>query len=246
MMSRAACSILLIFEAVFVVPPICRAEFIVAPNQLASAEGSSNAATDPNTRCQQVYGSSQFSDWSRAAYITQLAFRPDATFGRAFSATNPSLQVNLSTTSRSPGNLSRVFAENLGGDDSMVRSGPITFSSAFSGPPGGPKDFDVIIDLERPFLYDPEAGNLLVDFRTVGPLWGMDVPMDFVTGSGTFGVVSTVAAPLTASSGIPSTQGYVTRFRFTPIPEPRSLVLLLTALNLCGLGYASRRPTSAS
>jgi hypothetical protein len=127
-----------------------------------------------------------------------------------------------------PGGLSTVFAENVGVNNTVVYSGPITFSSAFTGPPGGPKDFDVIINFTRPFLYTPTAGNLLADFRTVGYLWGSGNPlpvMDFVNGSGTFGVVSTVAANINATSGTPGIQGYVTRFTFTAVPEPASLVL---------------------
>jgi hypothetical protein len=219
--------------------PTCYAAFVVVPNSLANVEGNSAAETDPNSREQQVYASSQFSALGSSAYITQMAFRPDAQFGSAFTATNSFLQVDLSTTARTPGGLSTVFAENVGVDNTVVYSGSITFSSAFTGPPEGPKDFDVIINFTKPFLYTPTAGNLLADFRTVGPLWGsQNSYMDFVRDSGTFGVVSTLAANINAPSGITSAEGYVTRFSFTPVPEPAALVLgAEAALALLGAAW---------
>jgi hypothetical protein len=61
--------------------------------------------------------------------------------------------------------LSATFANNVGADDTVVFSGPLSLSSAFTGPSAGPKDFDIVITLQTPFLYDPSAGNLLLDVR---------------------------------------------------------------------------------
>src|SRR5688572_958558 len=99
--------------------------------------------------------------------ITELRMRPSAAFGRAFTATIANLQINLSTTSIEPDRLNGTFAQNVGTDDTVVFQGSLTVSSRFVGPANGPKEFDIIIPLTTPFLYDPSRGNLLIDFRNV-------------------------------------------------------------------------------
>ena len=64
-----------------------------------------------------------------------------------------------------PGSLSSTFASNVGGDDTTVYSGPLSLSSAFTGPADGPKDLDIAVKLQTPFLYDPAVGNLLLDIK---------------------------------------------------------------------------------
>jgi hypothetical protein len=56
-------------------------------------------------------------------------------------------------------------------------------ASAFIGPAGGPKDFDIIIPLTRGFTYDPGAGDLLLEIRnfsgsSASPLSGQAVSGD--------------------------------------------------------------------
>ena len=79
----------------------------------------------------------------------------------------PMMTLNyLALTTASPNALNATFAANVGADDAVVFGpGPLTISSAFTGPPAGPKDFDVLIPLDRTFPYDPSQGNLLLDVR---------------------------------------------------------------------------------
>ena len=51
------------------------------------------------------------------------------------------------------------FANNVGADDTIVHSGSLFLSSAFTGPAGGPKGFDILIHLTTPFTYDPASGK---------------------------------------------------------------------------------------
>src|SRR5205823_2210425 len=149
---------------------------IVVPNSNATVEG--NIANSfpfniadfslSSQRYQQVYSAAQFAAVSGPQLVTQIAFRPDASAGSAFTATLPNVQINLSSTSKAPDGLSTTFASNVGADDTIVHSGPLALSSAFSGPAGGPKAFDIVITLTTPFRYDPAAGNLLLDVRNFG------------------------------------------------------------------------------
>ena len=134
-----------------------RAEVLVVPNALATQEGNSNNGSPFSfaSRYQQVYGASEFLPLSEPVLITALSFRPDATYGGTFSVTIPDIQVSLSTTLAAPDGLDPVFANNIGSNNQLVFSGSLSLSSAFTGPAAGPKDFDVTITLQTPFLYDP-------------------------------------------------------------------------------------------
>lgn len=79
--------------------------------------------------------------------ITAMVFRPDAGgSGAAFSTTLSNIEIDLSTTSANPNALSTTFANNIGADDTVVfGAGALALSSAFTGPAGGPKNFDIVI-----------------------------------------------------------------------------------------------------
>ena len=75
----------------------------------------------------------------------------------------------MSTTTASAGTLSTTFASNVGADDTTVYSGPLTISSAFTGPAVGPMDMDIVVKLQTPFTYNPTNGNLLLETRIFDP-----------------------------------------------------------------------------
>lgn len=136
----------------------------VAPANMAAQDSifGSGTFTSP-VRTQLAYGSEHFS--SSGLFITELRFRPDYYYGRAFTSTVSQIQIRLSTSARDPDQLSRTFAENVGRDETVVFDGSLPLASAFAGPATGPKDFDIVIPLSQPFLYGPALGALLVDIR---------------------------------------------------------------------------------
>ncbi len=137
---------------------------VVVPNVNRTVDGGSGSGLlNTSLRYQIVYDTSLFP--VAMMRITELRMRPSAGFGTAFTATISNLQINLSTTSVEPNQLNRVFAQNVGVNDTVVFQGPLTVSSRFQGPASGPKEFDIIISLTNPFFYDPSRGNLLIDVR---------------------------------------------------------------------------------
>ncbi len=153
---------------------VAQAEPIVVPNSLATVEGNSNNAIPfslfwISMRYQQVYSSSEFP--AGPILITQLGFRPDATFGIAFSSTIPNIQIDLSTTTLPVDGLDTTLANNVGADNTVAFNGALALSSSFTGPTGGPKDFDILVNLTTPFLYDKAQGNLLLDVRNFSPVF---------------------------------------------------------------------------
>jgi hypothetical protein len=221
------------------------AALIIAPNSAATVEGESNNAFPfniaatllANQRYQQVYDASQFATLlPTGGLITQILFRPDVTgSGAAFTSTLPSIRIDLSTTSAAPDGLSTTFASNVGLDDTIVYGGPagapLTLSSAATGPPSGPKDLDIVINLTTPFLYNPLLGNLLLDVRNFGD--GATTAFDAINEVG-----DSVSRVFTTSAGVNSptadglgpTIGLVTGFTTTPtasVPDPASTGALL-------------------
>jgi len=216
---------------------------IVVPNSARTTEGNGNNAYPfniggPSQRYQQVYAASQFGGLpAGGGLITQIVFRPDATFGMAFTSTLPDIQIDLSTTSAADDGLSGTYANNVGADDSIVFArGPLTLSSAFTGPPNGPKDFDIIITLTHPFLYNPALGNLLLDVRNFGG--GTTTQFDAVSTTGD-GVSRVFNQNVNGTTGTTDTIGLVTGFVI--VPEPGTAMLLVGGGTLLALFGECRR-----
>ena len=241
------------------VPTTSNAALVVVPGGNATVEGTPDgsasyypfgSAGTPNTqRYQQVYNGASFG-FTGPQLITQITFRPDATYGTAFSTTIPNIQIDLSTSSKTAGNLSTTFANNVGADDTVVfGSGSLALSSSFTAGLGNTKAFDIIINLATPFLYDPSMGSLLMDVRLkdsgyASPVHYFDTQTSSLDGiarvsTGNAGnYLNTVADPMTSD-----TSGLVTQFSFSAVPEPGSYACLagLSALGIMSLSVRRNR-----
>ena len=215
---------------------------VIVPNSWAMTEAPGNNSYPFNItpfglssqRYQQVYAASQFGG---GGLITQIIFRPDATFGSAFTSTLPDIQIDLSTTQAGDDGLSTTYADNVGADDTVVFDrGSLTLSSAFTGPPDGPKDFDIVITLTHPFFYDPANGNLLLDVRNFGG--GTTTFFDAVA---TFadGTSRLFNSNVNGTTGTTDTSGLVTGF--TIVPEPSSVAMLFAGAGALLASFVGRR-----
>jgi hypothetical protein len=219
------------------------AQNVVVPSGATATEGNSNNAfpfdigDGASMRYQQVYGASDFSAVPMGGgFITQIAFRPDADGGAAFSSTLPSIRIDLSTTTAAVDGLGTTFADNVGANDTIVYGGasgaPLSLSSAFTGPAGGPKDFEILVNLTTPFFYNPAAGNLLLDVRNFGG--GMTTAFDAVDtlGDSVSRASTNVSDVNSSSADFTDSLGLVTRFTFQAVPEPSIWTLLLLGLTI--------------
>lgn len=146
---------------------LCRGDdLIIAPHQGPTGTGTifpfliketcPYCTNKPTMRYQQVYNSSLFTNASHGSiYVTTLTFYGASAASPSVDWIVPSMQINLSTTSKTADNLSMVFAENVGPDDTMVLA-PTSYYF--------PDSPDVIL-FNRPFRYTPPLGNLLLDVR---------------------------------------------------------------------------------
>lgn len=116
-------------------------------------------------REQSVYAGSLFPSSPMA--ITEIWYRPDASLAGAgpFSLTLSEIEVRLSTISRDASQLDFVFFNNVGPDELLVYKGPWLYQTHFATVGFGAKAFDIQLKLQKPFIYDPRKGNLLVDLR---------------------------------------------------------------------------------
>jgi hypothetical protein len=192
------------------------ASTVVVPNGLDAREGTgSSGILNRAGREQTVYASTNFPNGPVS--IQELRFRPnvaDYMPGTAFSATIWDVQIVLSTTSVQPGGLSPTFNDNTGPDAQPVVSGAVTLFSTFTGPDGGPKEFDIIIPLNHPFTYDPAQGNLLVDIQNSSGDATSPVDAEYSSNGAASRVVS--GSPI-SSSGVPDYDGDVLQIVYSQL-----------------------------
>lgn len=222
---------------------------VIVPASLAAVEGNSSngypfniaAFSLPSQRYQQVYSYAAFFG---PLTITDIVFRPDAGFGSSFSSTLASVRIDLSTTSATVGALSATFASNVGANDTIVFNGALSSSSSFTGPSGGPKNFDILIHLTTPFFYNPANGNLLMDVRNFSGGTTTFFDTDVAVGGPTSRAFTTSSGVNSASADfLDDRQGLVTEFLSptpAPTPEPASLALLFSS-GLALAALAGRR-----
>ena len=193
-----------------------RAQVIVVPNTLATNDGNSFGTTpsgSTSVREMQIYDASQFGTLSGPSFLTQFAYRPDTIPGPSGPRT-VTLRIFASTTSRSPTGLSPTFADNLGTNNVLVFDGMLTWTHANLPGPGNTRQFDVVFPLTTPFLYDPAAGNLLLDIQFSAT--GSSIRFDSVTGDSTLGEIINFSSS-TGTTGSPITPK-PTQFTFEPPP----------------------------
>jgi len=151
--------------------------------------------------------------------------RENDTGGFGF-AHGPTIQINMSTTSKGPDSLSPVFVENVGLNETVVDTQTFIeggFSSGVS-----PQPFATEFNFTQPFSYDPKSGNLLVEIRNYGGFYmpgigvasmdAVDLPND--------GVSILVGDFPDSASGSFFSRGFVMRLDYNIVPEPSSLALL--------------------
>lgn len=164
-------------------------------------------------RWQQIYDDSFFGN--SPLLIQSIGFRSRFNSNASY---GPDFSIRMSTSSIEPGSLSNILDANVGTDETLVYQGPIDlitdagefFSIAFT----------------TPFVYDPNAGNLLVEFDHNGPTSGIGVSMDaFANPGAPSGTIERAYVNSSNPNGITATTGtVVTRFEtFAAVPEPSSL-----------------------
>ena len=181
---------------------------------------------------QQVYDGSFFPG---PVDITQITFFPALA---QLPAITGNFTLDLSTTSAGPTTLSTVYANNIGANNALFFSGPVSSVFSFTG---------------NPFLFDPSKGNLLLDVFVNTPS-----PVNSALAGGCSTDTNRVfnfvfanglgpAAIGNSSQCNPNSFGLETQFTFAvaKVPEPSELSLFgVGLLGLLGIGAMRRRKNS--
>lgn len=186
--------------------PILRLSFV--PSVVAPASAVSNTSntgyspffSSSGQVLQAIYAASELRGLRIGSVITGISYR-QSTVGSVglFPATDFSMSrfdLTLSTSPRAPLAMSDTFANNIGSDAVLVRSGPITIpANAFPsrGSSTTPNDNVWFIQFTEPFVY--KGGDLSVTLRNNGLL------------PGTPRFLEAAAAPTASSAGRWSTDG---------------------------------------
>jgi hypothetical protein len=122
-------------------------------------------------RYQQIYDSSYFIGRVPVPFIILGMEIRSARTSIGFDATLPEVEMRLSTSSARADQLNSVFAENVGGDETIVYNrGPLRLQSAS----GAIYPF-AWIPFHRPFFFDAAQGSLLLEIRHYRPITDEDI-----------------------------------------------------------------------
>ncbi|MBL8897721.1 MAG: trypsin-like peptidase domain-containing protein [Planctomycetes bacterium] len=147
-------------------PPCEPAEILPAT---ASGEGGTAIdfpfARSGAQRVQLAYGASTL-DHAHPVRIRGLRWRLDGGGLASYGPASWDFALELSTSRNPPSALDRSFDANHGADRTSVFDG-VLGASAIPGS-GSPNAFELSLELDRAFEWDPRSGALLLDFRVRG------------------------------------------------------------------------------
>ena len=130
---------------------------LVVPNALENVEGNVDVTPDEldlvfenGLRIQTVYPASEFQSLPTSyRWLVGNRARPDQNVTTQRTVEQTNWLIRISTTQKSPDDLSFVFSENIGPDEMVVFDGPLTLTA---DPIGIPRPFDFVIDYQTPFF----------------------------------------------------------------------------------------------
>lgn len=218
------------FAVVLACSSCSHADEIVVPADRATQAGNGfilDPFEAPGT-IDDVYGAKNFAG---PIEINGIAFRLDETAGGAsLDTVIPRVTIRMSTYSGTYNSylVGPGYNGNKGLDDTVVFDAAVHWTTTdLSG--SGPNPFDLKVQFSKPFLYDPNKGNLLMDFATSGPFSSGIHPDTHGNGDTSFGWF-----------GDKTPANLVTEFNVTPVPESSTYRLLLPGVLLF---FAVKRKT---
>jgi hypothetical protein len=200
-------------------PSLLQGQKIVVPNEFAEINGDTHLTTANvavhGIRNMHLYDASQFQALTKPAYLTGYALRPDQTPGPSGPRTLV-CKIYVSTTARSLNEVSTHFSDNIGSDNSLVFDGTLIISTENLAGPGNTRQFDYSWRFTTPFLYDPTAGNLVVDLQIIQGT-GEALRFDHVSASPVIRHVRALDSATAADGQLISGSAQVVQFTFEPV-----------------------------
>lgn len=129
-----------------------------------------------------------------------------------------------------PSDISFRYSDNIVGQQTLVRSGPLTIAAGSYTSGLVPNEFGTSIPFSN-YLYT--GGHLLFELRHDGLVGGLQ-RLDAVGSFGATQFSSIFDGSYTGTTGLPASF-LITQFSTSPIPEPSSSILLAIISVACGL-----------
>ena len=228
------------------------ADTVVIPSAYASQDAPTEVAypfavgqfSNRPYRYQQVYDATGFGSPGDVIWISDIAFRVDQPNGDLGAFVVQDVDVHLSTTAKAVNGLSggstAALDSNVGNDSTLVFSGTLNWDPC--GATACVFDpFDESIHFTTPFVYDPTAGNLLLEIYNFStppfPNNFFDAVQNDASMSNTRDMIDVVDG--TTHHFFTDAVGLVTQFTFT-VPEPGAISSVASAL-LALAGLKRRR-----
>lgn len=223
------------------------AQSIVVPNQFTNQSGfgissAFNCVSPNGVRTQTLFPGNQLTAGTIEAISTRL-FPGSSGFSEVII---PDVTIKMSTTTVTEGNLNSFFADNVGKDETVVFQGDLSLAAPSCNT--NPCPFADPLNLTRSFTFNPEEGNLLVEF--VIPPCSNGVPIEVRSD-----VTSELETILVNNSNLPNGSdiglGVITEFSFSakrPIPSLSEwgLITMACILGIVGFIVVRRWNTATS
>ena len=196
---------------------------VVSPATFKDKEGEGDSTVfsgGPGTdvRVQQFYQSANFvGSLPNGGYIKEISFRTDG-IGGGLAAVLTHVEIHLGYAGGF-NQISRTYDQNKGAQYSLVYSGSLDIPRLSSG------QYDIKVVLQTPFLYNPNAGNLMLDYVNVG-FGGFGVGLVDRTDT-SLETAFMAGSRLSSQANGLIAGGLITRFTVDPVPEPGSAALLV-------------------
>jgi hypothetical protein len=187
---------------------------IVTPPGLESVEGNSRApAASHGFRVQELYPASWFLSLlpKGGAWLTGFRSRADVSQQNSVTVHYNDMRLTASTTQRNT--ISTIFADNVGNNAIKVIDG--TLSISYEVGSAKPNPFSAIWEFTTPFYYDPDEGNLLLDYISHSGLNGAVTDDAAAIGI----ALSNAGGPSDRVAGVVFTDRIITQFVFA-VPDP--------------------------
>lgn len=213
-------STLLLSSALALSSVIGAQSMYVLPSSANNAEGNSNNVFPwgrDNMRAQHCYDSSNVPS-TGPILIQGLRIRADGSTTSTWSGGSiANVVIQMSTAPVDYMAMTSTFANNHGKDVTTVYSGNVTVAPSPVGGGSVPqKGYYITIPLQTSFLYDPSAGDLVIDVAR-GAITGVQFRSDAVSGTGTPATRIYNTSSATATTGTVGTEyGIVCAIDYVP------------------------------
>lgn len=198
---------------------------LVVPNDQSSTPGAASTQLpwQGNTHWLQVYDASQFMPLNQGgAYLTAVTFRAEEGNSGGFDVTYSHFELQLATFAQPLDSLPADFVPSNYADTTLVfDKDNVRLTGETSTSIAVPSPFQIRMEFDRPFLYNPRSGHLLMYLRSGSATAPVGTSTRVDTDGFVFPYPARASYPGVLSPNVAVPVALVGQFSYTAVPEPR-------------------------